>query len=90
MTDIFIDDILVYVNSEGEHDKHLKKVIQTFKSYGILINLDKCEFGKKRWTFLGHNLSAEEISPTEKKIEAIRNFRSPTNTQKAKSFLGLA
>jgi hypothetical protein len=45
---IYIDDILVYSSSKEEHEKHLQKVFQKLEYYGLIINLKKSQFFKKK------------------------------------------
>lgn len=59
------------------------------KAYGILLNIEKCIFGQEEVKFLGHELSAEGISPMKEKVKAIQAFRTPENPQEVKSFLGM-
>ena len=41
---IFIDDILVYSRSRGEHERHLSFVLQTLRDKQLYVKLKKCEF----------------------------------------------
>lgn len=86
---VFIDDILIYAITAEDHEKYLRKVLSTLNEYGILLNTKKCQLAQKEIIFLGHRLSGNGISPMEEKIKAVRNFRTPTNAQELKSFLGM-
>jgi hypothetical protein len=41
---VFIDDILVYSNSEEEHEEHLRLVLQKLRDHRLYAKLRKCEF----------------------------------------------
>ena len=41
---VFIDDILIYSQSEDEHKDHLRIVLQTVRDYQLYANFRKCEF----------------------------------------------
>ena len=41
---VFIDDILVFSNSNLEHEQHLRVVLQTLRENQLYAKLDKCEF----------------------------------------------
>ena len=41
---VFIDDILVYFDSEEEHKKHLTLVLEILKEKKLFAKLSKCEF----------------------------------------------
>jgi hypothetical protein len=41
---VFIDDILIYSKSKGEHAKHLRIVLQRLRDHKLYAKLSKCEF----------------------------------------------
>ncbi|XP_019244681.1 PREDICTED: uncharacterized protein LOC109224584, partial [Nicotiana attenuata] len=41
---VFIDDILVYSRSWGEHEQHLRTVLQTLREKKLYAKFLKCEF----------------------------------------------
>ena len=87
---VFIDDILVYSSSKEEHAEHLRIVLQTLREHQLYAKFIKCQFWLDRVTFLGHVVSAEGISVDPQKIEAILDWKPPTNVTEVRSFLGLA
>ena len=56
---------------------------------GMLLKKDKCCFMTKSVSYLGHIIDAEELHPTEEKLQAIRDAPSPNNLTQLKSYLGL-
>lgn len=56
----------------------------------MTLNKDKCLFGVREITFFGFKISADGISPEDKKVEAIKDARAPRNPGEIRSFLGLA
>ena len=87
---IFIDDILVYLGSPEEHAEHLWTVLQILRERQLYAKFSKCQFWLDKVAFLGHVISAEGISVDPQKIEAIVNWKPPTNVFEVHSFLGLA
>ena len=87
---VFIDDILVYSGSPEEHAEHLWTVLQILRERQLYAKFSKCQFWLDKVVFLGHVISAEGISMDPQKIEAIVNWKPPTNVSKVRSFLGLA
>ena len=49
---VFIDDILVYSENEGDHMDHLRVVLQVLKDNQLFANYSKCEFWLRSMTFL--------------------------------------
>ena len=87
---VFIDDIPVYSGSLEEHAEHLRIVLKILRERRLYAKFSKCQFWLDKVAFLGHVISAEGISMDPQKIEAIVNWKPPTNVSKVHSFLGLA
>ena len=68
---IIMDDVLVYGNDKEEHDRRLKAVLEAMHASGIKLNKEKCHFRKAEVTYFGHILSAQGITPSPEKVEAI-------------------
>ena len=87
---VFFDDILVYSSRKEEHAEHLRIVLQTLREHQLYAKFSKCQFWLDRVAFLGHVVSAEGISVDPQKIEAIVDWKPPTNVTEVRSFWGLA
>ena len=87
---VFIDDILVYSGNQEEHAEHLRTVLQILRECQLYTKFSKCQFWLDKVAFFGHVISTEGISVDPQKIEAIMNWKSPTNVSEVCSFLGLA
>ncbi|KAG8474874.1 hypothetical protein CXB51_031596 [Gossypium anomalum] len=87
---IFIDDILIYSETEAKHDEHLHIVLQVLREKELYAKFSKCEFWLREVTFLGHVVSAEGIKVDPRKIEAILEWKPPRSVSEIQSFLGLA
>ena len=74
------DDILITGKDDEEHVTNLNLVLNRPDSYELRLQLNKCKFIQK---------SAEGISPTEDKIEAIRQAPRPEYTTQLRAFLGM-
>lgn len=84
----FIDDILIFSDTEEEHEEALNMVLSTLREYGVLLNKDKCVFKVTELDFLGHTISSEGIQPSVDKIEALTKFRPPATQEELRSFFG--
>lgn len=85
---IFIDDIIIYGESEIQHDERVKKTLERLKSYDVLLNNSKCIYKVKRINFLGHTLTDEGVKPLKAHVDSIQNFRAPKTVEEIQSFLG--
>ena len=52
--------------------------------------LKKCKFKQSKIQFLGHTFSANGLSPSKDKIEALLNMSAPRNQSVVRSLLGMA
>ena len=68
---VFIDDILVYLKDQENHDTHLRVVLETLRKEQLYAKLSKCEFWLNEVSFLGHIVSKEGIRVDPKKIEVV-------------------
>jgi hypothetical protein len=59
---VFIDDILIYSQSEEEHVDHLKMVLQRLREHQLYAKLSKCEFWINEVLFLGSYNKQRRIS----------------------------
>ncbi|GAA0163173.1 hypothetical protein LIER_19105 [Lithospermum erythrorhizon] len=87
---VFIDDIFVYSRNEEEHERHLRCVLQVLKEKELYAKFKKCDFWKDRVEFLVHVINEQGISVDSKKIEAVVEWKAPTNATEVHIFLGLA
>jgi hypothetical protein len=54
---VFLDDILVYSNSEEDHEQHLRMVLQVFREHQLYAKLRKCSFYQRQIHYFGHIIS---------------------------------
>ena len=83
------DDILITGKDNEEHITNLNLVLNWLDYYELRMQLNKCKFMQKSVTYMGCVISAEGISPTEDKIEAIRQVPCSENTTQLRAFLGM-
>ncbi|GBG71085.1 hypothetical protein CBR_g8385 [Chara braunii] len=87
---VYLDDILVYRRSLGDHLEHLRRVLETLRRAKYKAYRDKCEFVRQELKYLGHFVTPEGISLLSDKIQAIQEWPEPRNVTDVCSFLGLA
>jgi hypothetical protein len=86
---VFIDDILIYSQSEEEHEDHLRMVLQRLREHQLYAKLRKCEFWINEVLFLGHIINKEGLVVDPKKVADILNCKAPTDARGIKSFIGM-
>ena len=86
---VFVDDILIYSQSEDKQEDHLRIVLQALRGHQLYTKLSKCEFWLIGVKFLGHVVSASSVSIDPEKVEAIMSWERPKSVFEISSFLGL-
>ncbi|GKC94681.1 putative reverse transcriptase domain-containing protein [Tanacetum coccineum] len=87
---VFIDDIVIYSRNEEEHGKHLKTILELLKEEKLYAKFPMCKFWINTVQFLGHVIDSKGIHVDPAKIEAIKDWASPTTPVEIRQFLGLA
>ena len=74
---VFVDDILIYSQSEWEHEYHLRIVLQPLRDHQLYAKFSKCEFWLTEVRFLGHVVLASGVSVDLQKFEAVMRWERP-------------
>jgi RNase H-like domain found in reverse transcriptase/Reverse transcriptase (RNA-dependent DNA polymerase)/Integrase zinc binding domain/Integrase core domain len=88
-TNCYLDDILIGGSTKKECEENLQTVITRLKKFNVRINKNKCQLFKSKVSYLGHQISKEQIEPNSEKVEAILNAPIPKDVAQLQSFLGL-
>ena len=83
-----INDILVWETNEEEHNKRLKVVLQQCKEIDPRLNRENCQFGMPQFTYLGHTINAQGISPDRERVKAICEMPPPQDKKGVERLLG--
>jgi len=84
----YLNNIIIYLNSEEEYKKYVKWVLQRLYNKKIPIAIKKCEFHTMKTDFIGFIIELGRINIDLKKIEAIVNWQDPENVIGLRLFLG--
>ena len=92
---VYLDDIVVFGSTLKEHNENLFRcfavsLFERLRATGLKLQPDKCEFLRPELEYLGHLITEEGVKPNPNKLEAVRNFKRPSNATGIKSFLGLS
>lgn len=86
---VFVDDIIVTGRTRQEHLENLRRLLQVLLDAGLKLKRSKCAFFQKSVEFLGHVISKDGITKTEKRVEAVLHASEPTNTTEVRAFAGM-
>ncbi|KAJ3529308.1 hypothetical protein NM208_g9822 [Fusarium decemcellulare] len=86
----YLDDILIFSDTEEQHTEHVHKVLAALQNANMLVEPTKSHFYQSSVTFLGHEISYNEIRMDRRKISAVKEWPEPKNVKEVQSFLGFA
>ncbi|GKE30992.1 putative reverse transcriptase domain-containing protein [Tanacetum coccineum] len=72
---VFIDNILIYSKSKGEHEVYLRLILELLEKEKLFGRFLKCKFWLQEVHFLGHGVNSEGIHVDPSKIEAVKNWK---------------
>ncbi|KAL6461078.1 hypothetical protein MHYP_G00310440 [Metynnis hypsauchen] len=75
--DAYLDDIVVYSDTWEHHMQLLETVFTRLRDASLVLNLEKCEFGKGVVTYLGKVVGNGMVRPLDAKVQAISSFPTP-------------
>ena len=86
---IYLDDIVIFSKDLASHVRRLKAVFWKLEEAGLKLKPSKCELFWQQLTYLEHTISTQGIATDEGKIEAMKDWPTPTNVMEVQSFFGL-
>ena len=74
---MYLDNILVFSRDVEEHWGHLQQVLGRLRECKLYGRIHKCSFLKDNVQYLGFDVSAEGIKPSDDKIKTILEWPTP-------------
>jgi hypothetical protein len=87
---VFIDDILIYSKNRGEHEEHLRLVLQVLREHHLYVKFSKCDLFHKKVHYLSHVISKEGVVVDPENIISIMEWPTPKDVYDIRSFMGPA
>jgi len=86
--ELYIDDLLIFGNTEDEFCDNLDQVFTRLVKYNITVNPDKCELGVEQLEFVGHVVNEHGLTHTRERIDNVLQIPPQEKGKDLKSFLG--
>jgi hypothetical protein len=86
----FLDDVLILGTSARGHLENLRIIFERFRQYGLKFKPRKCEFFRREVEFLGRTVSPAGVEMGQQYIEAVKEWKTPTDAKAVEKFLGFA
>lgn len=87
---VYLDDILIYSETEEEHERHVKTILRALNRAGLILNPDKCTFFGKQIKFLSHIVDATGFRPDPTNVAKVLEWPIPRTITELRGFLNLA
>ena len=83
---VYFDDILNCSKNSMENLENLRQLFSILREQQLFSNLKKCDFYADKIIFLGYVVTKDGIEMDRSKIEAIKNWRTPSSIHDVRSF----
>jgi len=87
---IYIDDILIYTQTEEEHVELVRWVLKKVSENGLSVNIDKCIFQVPEVEFVGFQIGTPGVQMSQKKVKDILNWPAPRSVREVQKCIGFA
>ena len=82
-----VNNILIHNKFKKKHITHVRVVLKTLKKVDLQVDVERCEFFKKKVIFLDVLLFIDDFRINSKKIEIIVNWKRSINLKKIQVFV---
>ncbi|KAJ1597382.1 hypothetical protein NDA14_006176 [Ustilago hordei] len=87
---VYLDDFLIFSDTEEAHVKHVTEVLTRLRSNRLFAKLSKCEFHTKTVEFLGYIIKPTGIEMDPEKVCTVKEWPMPESIHDIQRFLGFA
>ncbi|KAJ1601880.1 hypothetical protein NDA14_007272 [Ustilago hordei] len=87
---VYLDDFLIFSDTEEVHVKHVTEVLTRLRSNRLFAKLSKCEFHTKTVEFLGYIIKPMGIEMDPEKVHTVKEWPMPESIHDIQRFLGFA
>lgn len=86
---VYLDDVIILGKSFEEHLANVREVFKKLNGAKLKLSPKKCNLFCSEVKYLGHVISAEDVSTDPEKTAAVHNWSVPKDQHQLRSFLGL-
>jgi len=85
---VYLDDIMIFSNSIKEHVEHIRTIFDILRRERLFLGPNKMQFFADELKILGHIIDGEGIRMDPHKVDKVLNWKTPTNKDLLRSFIG--
>jgi len=86
---VYLEDIIVFSQSAGEHVEHLREVFTALRCAGVSLKAKKCHLFQEEVKYLGHILGRGELKFQDKNVRGLKEASPPRCEKDLRCFLGM-
>jgi len=87
---VYLDDILIYSQSEEEAIEWVKKVLARLEEHQLAVSGTKSVVHVKSLRFLGYIVGIDGVTMSERKVDSVMHWRAPRAVKEEQIFIGFA
>lgn len=87
---VYLDDIIIFGETEEEHDANLSKILSILEKNKFKVNIDKIQYKLNKIKILGAIIDGVKQYPIDIHQRKIKEFNTPTTKKEVQRFLGFA
>ena len=84
----YLDDTIIHSRTVEGHLQNLELVLEAHRRAGLRLQPEKCQLFCREVDYLGHQVSADGISPQKEYVKVVQDWPMPTTKSEARVFLG--
>ena len=87
--EVVVDDLLIWGETDEQHDRRLKQVLERARQRNLKLNKSKCQLKLNEISYIGHILSEDRLKPDPKKTQAVIDMPHPETKEDLQRLLGM-
>jgi hypothetical protein len=86
----YLDDILNYSKSPGDHRRHVQEVLSRLRQEKLYCKRSTCHFNQRKVTFLSIVVGPDGVAMQVDKVATVQEWPAPACKVELHAFLGLS
>jgi len=86
---VYLEDIIVFSQSAGEHVEHLQEVFAELRGAGVSLKAKKSHLFQEKVEYFGHIVGRGQLQVQDKNVRGLKEASPPRCKKNMRSFLGM-
>lgn len=85
---VYVDDVVIYSDTPEQHLRHVRRVLEIMREWGLRFAADKCKWACHEMKFLGREIAGDVIRVPQDYINELLTTEPPQTVKQLRSLLG--